>query len=245
MSEQPRLAASDMLYSRGSSESPTKQQAPKDWQNLARDPQTHDNMLREARQKHNVDIGDTAAALKQALDRQNIQEVFVPVSNIDCRRVTGRPQNIDVRRETQEKKVVNTVGRLEAIITSVSRDPQTDLRASDLQPAGHMLLSSDSRLLSGHTIPALDGASSVGTVIGFGAELSKANNGQQRQITRAFSHLWSVSKPQYGGGTPQTAEATGQTSARTASQLLGERQITVDQPMGAGSEKKTEKLIDV
>lgn len=86
----------------------SRHRSPVAWQELAQNPKAHDDIMRDAllldltEDNAQDNGGDTPTATpKEALE--NIQETFIPVSNVDGRRVQGKKLTTDVRQELQRK----------------------------------------------------------------------------------------------------------------------------------------------
>lgn len=83
--------------------------SPVAWQDLAQNPKAHDDAMRDVllldlKENSLQDAGDetVTTTLKQALE--SIQETFIPVSNVDGRRIQGGKHTMDVRQEPERKQ---------------------------------------------------------------------------------------------------------------------------------------------
>lgn len=114
----------------------TGTRSPDEWQEMANNPEAHDEAMRAERRKIMGDANVTEVSLRRAFE--NIQETYIEVSETNGRRITGARQTTDIRLESrlrQEAAAAQNVGLREVPSTISGAVVSGDLRNLPSRPA--------------------------------------------------------------------------------------------------------------
>lgn len=107
---QPLISDSSLRSGPGSG---TKRQSPAEWQALAENPKAHDDAMRETYFQDLKDVrgkildGGESSVATLNLAFEKIQDTFIPVADVDGRRIQGEKQTTDIREDftgTQQQR---------------------------------------------------------------------------------------------------------------------------------------------
>lgn len=102
---QPLISDSSLHSASGSG---TRRQSPAKWQALAENPKAHDDAMRETYFQDLKDLkdmmeemvdGGESSAVTLNLAFEKIQDTFIPIADVDGRRIQGEKQTTDIRKD--------------------------------------------------------------------------------------------------------------------------------------------------